>query len=129
QCPFGGARLSSHPRSYAPGEFSVLMALSTLICLLAAIWRLQWATTAAVLLLAVYYVINLWLFADYGLSLHIIAPTASVILVMVGMLSERGLAEEHEKKRMRGLLHRYVSESIAEYVTTHPEKCYLGGER
>lgn len=107
----------------------VLLVLSALVGTLAAIWRLQWAAVAALFLLGAYYVINLWLFTDYRFALHMIAPTASVILVMLGMLTERGLGEEREKRRMRNLLQRYVSEAIADYVTAHPEKCYLGGDR
>ncbi|HEY0072658.1 MAG TPA: adenylate/guanylate cyclase domain-containing protein [Abditibacteriaceae bacterium] len=107
----------------------VIVVLSALVCLLAAIWRLQWASAAALILLAAYYVLNFWLFADYRLALHIVAPTAAVVLVMLGMLTERGLSEEREKRRMRNLLQRYVSEAIADYVTNNPEKCYLGGDR
>ena len=110
-------------------NFFVLLLLSALVCVLAAIWRLQWAAGAALLLLLAYYTLNLWLFADYRLALHFVAPTISVILVMLGMLTERGLSEEQEKRRMRHLLQRYVSEAMADYVTNNPEKCYLGGDR
>ncbi len=106
---------------------SVMCLLMALTYVFAAMPRLRWAALLLALIPVAYYIINVAFFVYYDLSLDLSAPIAAVLLASVGLLIERGLTEEREKSRMRGLLRRYVSPQIAEYVTAHPERCILGG--
>jgi adenylate cyclase len=96
---------------------------------LVAACRLSCAALGALGLLIGYLVVNFWLFADYGVWLHLVAPSAAILLTALGGLLERSLTVEREKNRMRGLLRRYLSPQTAEYVLANPDKCHLGGER
>jgi len=110
-------------------EVLLLCVLATLVCLLdIASWRLWFAALSAVLLLPAYCLFNVWLFVDHDISLPMIAPCALIAVTALAVFIERGLTEECEKTRMRGLLQRYVSPQIAQYVIDHPEKCILGGQ-
>jgi adenylate cyclase len=113
-----------------PGvNFAVLSLLVAAVCLLTAFGRLPWAALATLGLWGGYIVVNVWLFVDHGVWLHLVAPSIASVLAMLGVLLERSLTVEREKNRMRGLLHRYLSPQTAEYVLAHPEKCHLGGEQ
>jgi adenylate cyclase len=110
-------------------NFGVLCLLTAIVCPLAAVWRLQWAALVTAGLMAGYSLFNVWLFVDHDLWLHWVAPSAAMVMAKLGVFLERGLTEEREKKRMLGLLQRYVSPQIAAYVIDHPDKCILGGEQ
>ena len=103
--------------------------LAAMVCPFVTVCRLQWAACATVGLLVGYFVFNVWLFVDCGVWLHLIAPSTAIFLVAAGVLLDRGLIEEREKKRAYGLLRRFLSPQSAEYVITNPDKCVLGGER
>jgi adenylate cyclase len=107
----------------------VLAVLTALVCLLGAVLRLRWAAVLSVLLLAGYFLANMWVFADHDTWVHLVAPSAGMMLGMAGMLLQRGLFEEAEKNRARGMLRRYLSPQTAEYVLANPQACVLGGRR
>ena len=110
-------------------EVGTLATLTFTAALLASLWRLKRAALVLVLLLPAYYGFNLWLFVARDVDLPLVAPSAAVVLTALGVLLERGLTEEQEKTRMRGLLHRYVSPQIAEHVLQHPELLGRTGKR
>jgi adenylate cyclase len=103
--------------------------LAAIVCPFVTVCRLQWAACATLGLLVGYFVFNVWLFVDHGVWLHLIAPSTAMFLVAAGVLLDRGLIEEREKKRAYGLLRRFLSPQTAEYVIANPDKCVLGGER
>lgn len=107
----------------------LLIALSISAALLASMWRLRRAALFLVLLLPAYFAFNLWTFVERDVFLHLTAPAAAMILTALGVLLERGLAEEQEKTRMRGLLQRYVSPQIADYILQNPELLGRAGKR
>jgi adenylate cyclase len=107
----------------------VLGLLTALVCLPALVWRLRWAGLAGVLLVAGCSCANFWLFARYDLRMHLVAPTVGMVLGLSGVLLQRGLIEEGEKRRVRGMLRRYLSPQTAEYVLANPDACVLGGKR
>jgi adenylate cyclase len=106
----------------------VVCLMVALVCVLVALCPMVWGTLATVGLLVGYSWLNVWLFVDRGTWLHLASPSVGAALATVAVLTERGLTEEREKRRMRGLLQRYVSPQVAEYILKNPEKCFLGGE-
>jgi len=106
----------------------VMIVLTALVCALASSWRLVWAGLGTAALLFIYAIVNIRLFTDYGIQLHMVAPTAAMFLAALGVVTERSLTEEREKNRMHGLLQRYVSPQVAAYLVAHPERMGLGGE-
>jgi adenylate cyclase len=111
------------------GNLCVLAGLTALVCLLGSVWRLRWTALASILLVAGYFVANVWLFTDHDTWVHLVAPSAGMAMGLSGMLLQRGLIEEAEKSRIRGMLRRYLSPQTAEYVLANPEACVLGGRR
>ena len=95
--------------------------LAFLAALLANVWRLRRAAWFLLFLLPAYFVFNVAMFVERDFVLPLVAPTATIVLTALGVLLDRGLVEEQEKTRMRGLLQRYVSPQIAEYILKHPE--------
>ena len=110
-------------------ETVTLIVLASLAALFASVWQLKRMALFLMLLLPVYYVFNVWMFVSQGVDLHLVAPSVTVILMALGVLLERGLTEEQEKTRVRGLLHRYVSPQIAGYILQHPELLGRAGRR
>lgn len=109
-------------------NFAMIALMAGIACCLAATLKLQWAAVAMFVTLLGYGIFNLWIFTDYALYLHFAAPCAAVFLASLGVLIERNLIEERQKSWFRGLLQRYVSPQVAEYLIAHPEKLNLGGE-
>ena len=117
-------------RAAPPGaEITLLVVLAALAALLASVWRLHRAALFLVLLLPAYFFFNVWMFVERDIFLHLVAPSLAFTLTALGVLLERGLAEEQEKTRMRGLLRRYVSPQIAGYILQHPELLGHSGKR
>ncbi len=107
----------------------VLALLAVLVAPLAALCSPCRAALGAAVLVGGYGILNAWLFVDRGIWLHLVGPSAAVLLTAGGMLVERGLTDERDKSRMRGLLSRYLSPQTAEYVLANPNACVLGGRR
>lgn len=117
-------------RAAPPGaEIALLAVLAALAALLASVWRLHRAALFLVFLLPAYFLFNVWMFVERDVFLHLVAPSVTLTLTALGVLLERGLTEEQEKTRMRGLLQRYVSPQIAGYILQHPELLGHAGKR
>ncbi len=107
----------------------VLFLLSLAIWPITSFYRLGSAVLSTFVLLLGYIFLNYWLFVDKGIWVNIIGPSIGLLLTSTSIMVFRAWIEEREKKRAQGLLQRYVSPQIAEYVIAHPEKCFLGGEK
>lgn len=114
--------------SRGTNEF-VICLLAGCVFLLAGVRSLFRVALSVCILLAGYFVANIWVFCAHGFLLHMVAPMAAILMGTVIMLGERALTEELEKTRMRWLLRRYVSPEIAEYIIANPDACVLGGKR
>lgn len=110
-------------------NFLVLLLLSLAVWPIVSFCRLGKAIFSTLALLLGYIFLNYWLFVDKGIWVNIIGPSVGLLLTSTSILVFRAWIEEREKKRAQGLLQRYVSPQIAEYVIAHPEKCFLGGEK
>ena len=117
-------------REAAPAvNLLLLIVLAAAAALLASVWRLRRAALFLVLLLPAYFAFNFWMFVGRDVFLHLVAPSVTMILTALGVLLERGLTEEQEKTRARGLLQRYVSPQIADHILQHPELLGRAGKR
>ncbi|MFZ5449668.1 MAG: CHASE2 domain-containing protein [Thermodesulfobacteriota bacterium] len=76
-----------------------------------------------------YVSINYYLFSRQGLQLDLFYPQALIVLVYLGVTSQRFLAEEKERKRIRKAFESYVAPTVVQEMLKHPEQLRLGGER
>ena len=110
-------------------EFVQIVVVAFLAALLMSAWRLRRVAVLLGLLLPAYLLFNTALFVERDLVLPLVASAAAIVLTSLGVLLERGIAEEQEKTRMRGLLQRYVSPQIATHILKHPELLGCAGTR
>jgi CHASE2 domain-containing sensor protein/class 3 adenylate cyclase len=83
----------------------------------------------ALLLVAVYAVINGLLLFDYGnIVVGAASPIASVAIVWAGMTLFRVITEIRERHRITKRFQSYVDPSLVTYVIEHPELARLEGE-
>jgi adenylate cyclase len=79
--------------------------------------------------IASYVSINYYLFSRHGLQVELFYPQALIVLVYLGVTSQRFLAEEEERKRIRKAFESYVAPTVVQEMLKHPEQLRLGGER
>ncbi len=108
--------------------FGILGALCGLTVLVAARYSPVRGALGVLGILLGYLVFVAVVFVDHGLILHTTGPSVAVVLAALLVFFERGLWEEREKMYVRGLLGRYVSPSVADFILRHPDRCALGGE-
>ncbi len=109
-------------------SIAILAVLSLCICLAATRCSLPWVSVISAVLLLGYLYLNVLLFVDYRLNTHLSTPLLAIVLTAVGAIAERSMTEEREKRRMLGLLQRYVSPQVAKYVVEHLDEVKLGGQ-
>ena len=86
---------------------------------------------------SVILVVGLWLALviasfiafDRGYRIDIVWPTLFLIFTYVGLLLERWIETDRQKRSIRSAFSRYVSPSVVDVMLKHPEKLALGGER
>jgi adenylate cyclase len=116
-------------REASSGFNALLVAIcGALTCLFAFRWRLLRVALGTLSFLVGYGLLNVWLFNESSLYLHLLAPSLSILLCSFTMGAGRTVWDEREKNRVKGLLQRYVSPSVAKFILDHPERCALGGE-
>jgi len=81
-------------------NLALIVFMGAIVCPLAAARKLQWVVLGVLFTLLSFFVINVWLFVFYGWWLHLIGPSAALILATAFMIIERGLFEEREKEHM-----------------------------
>lgn len=77
-----------------------IVLLSASICVLSSarrFGRIVWGVGA---LGVAFLIFNVWLFAAYGIWLHLVAPLFALALATMGMLVEGGLFQEREREKM-----------------------------
>ena len=85
---------------------------------------------AGALLLALgHLALSGWAFARHDLWMPVVAPLASAGLALAGVYVYRYLSEFRERRRLRRVLARYVSDPVAREILENPERSGLGGTR
>jgi adenylate cyclase len=82
-----------------------------------------------IIVIAGYVGLNYYLFSREGLQLEMFYPLGLIVMVHLGVTSQRFLAEEGERKRIRKAFESYVAPTIVQEMLKHPEQLRLGGER
>jgi adenylate cyclase len=83
----------------------------------------------ALMVMVGYGGIDYYLFSRQGVQLELFYPLGLIFLVFLGVTSQRFLAEEEERKRIRKAFESYVAPTIVQEMLKHPEQLRLGGER
>lgn len=83
----------------------------------------------AVAVLAAYVFASQVVFLRLGLPLSLVYPILAVISIYTGVIVRQYVGEEREKRKVRRALALYLSPSMAELVSDHPERLQLGGEK
>lgn len=90
-----------------------LLFMMILAWIMAACVPLRRVVPGAFLLLAGYLVVSTALFVNNGLDFAFVVPSVGALLMIAGVLAERGGSEEGARKRMSGVLDQYVSPQVA----------------
>lgn len=125
------AQADSHPLAWSVSPLvalGILVVLCGLTVLLTARFSPALGALSVLGLLGGYALFVAVVFVDYGLILHTTGPLVAIVLAALLVFFERGVWEEREKLYVRGLLGRYVSPSVADFILRYPERCALGGE-
>lgn len=84
---------------------------------------------AAIGLGAAYAGINYYIFSDKGIWLNIVYPLLTLALCYSGTTVYHYMAEEREKKKIKGAFQYYVTEAVVDEMLKDPSKLKLGGEK
>lgn len=114
------------PASRAATAVMIFLA-ALLAALLAATLRPAVAATGALGLFGLYLVVAGELF-DGGTMLNLVYPPAALLLAFVATLAYRVVFEQAEQRTMRGVMARYLSPSVSQWVLKEPDRLNLGGE-
>lgn len=66
---------------------------------------------------------------DRGVIIDIVWPTIAIVGSYVGVMIERRIVAERDRRAIRQVFAQYVSPSVAETILRNPERIHLGGER
>ncbi|MCC7522430.1 CHASE2 domain-containing protein [Candidatus Uhrbacteria bacterium] len=107
------------------------LALVLLGLLLAVLVPRVKATLSAVsaLVLWIAYIVLAFVLFDRGSVLDIVWPTLVIFFAYGGLLLERWLETDTQRKQIRSAFTRYVSPSVVEHLIQDPKKLKLGGDR
>lgn len=107
----------------------ILLALAILLGLVLPRLSASVSFLFTLLVMAGYVSSNYYLFSRQGLQLELFYPLGLIVLVFLGVISHRFLAEEAERKRIRKAFESYVAPTVVQEMLKHPEQLRLGGDR
>ena len=105
----------------------LIVVLSLFSALLVAALGPFLATIGAVILIGLYLLIAAILF-DTGMLLNLVYPPAAIALGFAGALVYRVVFELGQQRVIRGVMARYLSPSVSQWVLKDPDRLNLGGE-
>ncbi|MEW6283011.1 MAG: adenylate/guanylate cyclase domain-containing protein, partial [Candidatus Eremiobacterota bacterium] len=86
----------------------------------------RWRVTLLLCLLVAVEALSVLLFLN-GLIMPLAWPVGASLLSFLGGITFRFMTTDAERRRIRGLFSRYVSDQVAALVVEHPEQAALGG--
>ncbi len=116
-------------------KWLVLVEIATMIAgalLLAAALQMTggwWGAIVATALIGAYLVVSQWSFERLGIALGVVHPLLAFATVYAASNIGSYLREERERRKVRHALELYLSPSMAELLSRHPERLELGGEK
>jgi adenylate cyclase len=84
---------------------------------------------ASLALIAATFVFGYWMFAARQTWIGLAAPMTAIPLVWGGVYARRYAVEEKEKRHIRDIFGKYVSNEVMEELLADPDNLKLGGER
>jgi adenylate cyclase len=87
------------------------------------------AMAFSLVLLVIHYFLSQWLFSNYRLWMNMVYPLLTGVLVYTALTVYHYIAEERERKKIKGAFVQYVSGAVVEQMLKHPDKLKLGGEK
>jgi len=116
-------------RATSPGFDLLLIILAgILVTLLTARLRARAGGVAGLGIVAVLLAAGWICFRAFSLWVPVISPVIAAVLAYSGSTVALYLAEQQEKKRIRGMFQQYVAPSVVSELLAHPELLDLGGE-
>ncbi|HYU17924.1 MAG TPA: adenylate/guanylate cyclase domain-containing protein [Chloroflexota bacterium] len=106
---------------------STLFLLALVAALLVGLWRPLFAALGTLGLLALYLLLALVL-VDNGLLVNLIYPPAGLLVGFAVVLTYRVVFEQAEQRIVRGVMARYLSPAVSQWVLRDPDRLRLGGE-
>jgi adenylate cyclase len=86
-------------------------------------------STIIIFALAFAYVILSVLAFDAGMIMNVFYPLLAILAVYIGVVIIFYLTEERQKRHIRNLFGKYLSNEVIEDLMKNPEKIKLGGEK
>lgn len=71
----------------------------------------------------------IYLFTDKNIIINLFSPLLTIFLTYGGVTVFRGLTEEKEKKKIKSIFSRYVTQQVVNEILSSPEGMALGGKR
>ena len=84
---------------------------------------------SAFLIIAVFVVINYFLFISFNIWLNLVYPFLSMVVIYLGITIYHYFKEEREKKKIRGAFQYYLTNSVINEMLKDPAKLKLGGDK
>jgi len=112
---------------YAPVWVSSLILFGIILIVSFMSSRLStiWALVITLILLAVFFIVVVFIFDFYNFILIFSAPFFASILTFLCIVAYRVMTEERAKKRIKNMFGKYVNPTVVEQMMTHPPE--LGG--
>ncbi|MBI4633592.1 MAG: CHASE2 domain-containing protein [Deltaproteobacteria bacterium] len=82
-----------------------------------------------IVLIAVYFIINTYVFSHYRVWINLVYPVVTMLAVYLGITVYRYVTEEREKKKIRGAFQYYLTASVINEMLKDPSKLKLGGDK
>jgi len=80
-------------------------------------------------LLLAYAAGSQYAYVNMGLPLSVVYPLLSVFLTYTATVLTQYVTEERARRQLRRVMDLYLSPSMADHVSAHPERLSLGGEK
>jgi len=116
-----------------PIKKELVLCFIILFSLITIYFSLKFKPTTSLLLFVififVYLGISVFVFKNFNYVFPVYNPLIGSFGIFLAITTTRVLAEEREKRRIRGIFSRYVSDRVVEVILKDPSKISLGGER
>jgi adenylate cyclase len=117
------------PRLGLPLMMALILALGAFLGLLLTRLSAIWGFLVTLAVILGYTLIDYLLFSRLNLYVELLHPLTTMVLIYVGVSTQRFLAEERERARIRKAFESYVAPTVVHEMLKHPDQLRLGGER
>ena len=83
----------------------------------------------AFLIIAVFLVINYFVFISFNVWLNLVYPFLTMVVIYLGITIYHYFKEERERKKIRGAFQYYLTASVINEMLKDPAKLKLGGDK